>query len=135
MLEALPWPQHLTKVPEYAGGHHERMDGKGYPKGLTREQMSVQARCMGIADIFEALTAKRPALQEGQDAVRVARDPRPHAPNNHVDPDLFDVFVRRKGVPALRRDVPRPGADRRRGRDAHSRAISPECSKSAHIWR
>src|SRR2546427_13042458 len=53
MLEALPWPKHLTKVPEYAGGHHERMDGKGYPKGLTREQMSVQARCMGIADIFE----------------------------------------------------------------------------------
>ncbi len=57
MLEALPWPKHLTRVPEYAGGHHERMDGKGYPKGLTREQMSVQARCMGIADIFEALTA------------------------------------------------------------------------------
>ena len=52
MLEALPWPKHLTNVPEYAGGHHERMDGKGYPKGLTREQMSVQARCMGIADIF-----------------------------------------------------------------------------------
>jgi HD superfamily phosphodiesterase len=43
MLEALPWPKHLTNVPEYAGGHHERMDGKGYPKGLTREQMSVQA--------------------------------------------------------------------------------------------
>jgi hypothetical protein len=52
MLEALPWPQHLTRVPEFAGGHHERMDGKGYPKGLTREQMSVQARVMGIADIF-----------------------------------------------------------------------------------
>jgi hypothetical protein len=58
MLEALPWPRHLINVPEYAGGHHERMDGKGYPKGLTREQMSVQARVMGIADIFEALTAK-----------------------------------------------------------------------------
>jgi hypothetical protein len=58
MLEALPWPRHLTNVPEYAGGHHERMDGKGYPRGLKREQMSVQARLMGIADIFEALTAK-----------------------------------------------------------------------------
>jgi HD-GYP domain-containing protein (c-di-GMP phosphodiesterase class II) len=57
MLEQLPWPRHLTRVPEYAGGHHERMDGKGYPKGLTREQMSLQARMMGIADIFEALTA------------------------------------------------------------------------------
>ena len=58
MLEALPWPKHLKHVPEYAGGHHERMDGKGYPKGLKREQMSVQARMMGIADIFEALTAR-----------------------------------------------------------------------------
>jgi response regulator RpfG family c-di-GMP phosphodiesterase len=58
MLEQLPWPKHLKKVPEYAGGHHERMDGKGYPKGLTRDQMSVQARVMGIADIFEALTAR-----------------------------------------------------------------------------
>src|SRR5438132_9628171 len=58
MLEALPWPKHLANVPEYAGGHHERMDGKGYLKGLTRDEMSVQARCMGIADIFEALTAK-----------------------------------------------------------------------------
>ena len=44
MLEALPWPKHLRNVPEYAGGHHERMDGKGYPRGLTRDQMSVQAR-------------------------------------------------------------------------------------------
>jgi len=58
MLEALPWPKHLMKVPEYAGGHHERMDGKGYPRGLTRDQMSVQARVMGIADYFEALTAR-----------------------------------------------------------------------------
>ncbi len=58
MLEQLPWPRHLKNVPEYAGGHHERMDGKGYPKGLTREQMSLQARMMGIADIFEALTAR-----------------------------------------------------------------------------
>jgi len=58
MLEALPWPRHLLRVPEYAGGHHERMDGKGYPRGLRGDQMSVQARLMAIADIFEALTAK-----------------------------------------------------------------------------
>ena len=66
MLEALPWPKHLANVPEYAGGHHERMDGKGYPKGLLREQMSVQARCMGIADIFEALTAKDRPYKKGK---------------------------------------------------------------------
>jgi hypothetical protein len=86
MLEQLPWPKHLTKVPEYAGGHHERMDGKGYPKGLTREQMSLQARMMGIADIFEALTAKGPALQAGHEAVAgdghhgQLQEERPHRP-------------------------------------------------------
>jgi HD-GYP domain-containing protein (c-di-GMP phosphodiesterase class II) len=58
MLESLPYPEHLKRVPEYAGGHHERMDGKGYPKGLKREQMSIPARMMGVADIFEALTSK-----------------------------------------------------------------------------
>ena len=57
MLEALPFPKHLKNIPEYAGGHHEKMDGTGYPKGLTKEQMSVPARIMAIADIFEALTA------------------------------------------------------------------------------
>jgi HD-GYP domain-containing protein (c-di-GMP phosphodiesterase class II) len=96
MLEALPWPKHLTKVPEYAGGHHERMDGKGYPKGLTREQMSVQARCMGIADIFEALTAKDRPYKKGKTLSESLEILGRMRLNNHVDPDLFDVFVRRK---------------------------------------
>jgi HD-GYP domain-containing protein (c-di-GMP phosphodiesterase class II) len=96
MLEALPWPKHLTKVPEYAGGHHERMDGKGYPKGLTREQMSVQARCMGIADIFEALTAKDRPYKKGKTLSESLEILGGMKLNNHVDPDLFDIFVRRK---------------------------------------
>jgi len=96
MLEALPWPKHLTKVPEYAGGHHERMDGKGYPRGLTREQMSVQARCMGIADIFEALTAKDRPYKKGKTLSESLEILGRMKLNHHVDPDLFDVFVRRK---------------------------------------
>jgi HD-GYP domain-containing protein (c-di-GMP phosphodiesterase class II) len=65
MLEALPWPKHLSHVTEYAGGHHERMDGKGYPRGLTGERMSIPARIMAIADVFEALTARdRPYKKE-----------------------------------------------------------------------
>jgi HD-GYP domain-containing protein (c-di-GMP phosphodiesterase class II) len=96
MLEALPWPKHLTNVPEYAGGHHERMDGKGYPKGLTREQMSVQARCMGIADIFEALTAKDRPYKKGKTLSESLEILGRMKENNHIDPDLFDVFVRRK---------------------------------------
>jgi len=93
MLEKLPWPKHLRNVTEYAGGHHEKMDGKGYPKGLTREQMSVPARCMGIADIFEALTAidrpykKGKTLSESLDILGKMKL------GHHVDPDLFDIFI------------------------------------------
>jgi HD-GYP domain-containing protein (c-di-GMP phosphodiesterase class II) len=96
MLEALPWPQHLAKVPEYAGGHHERMDGKGYPKGLKRDEMSVQARCMGIADIFEALTARDRPYKKGKTLSESLEILGRMKLNNHVDPDLFDIFVRRK---------------------------------------
>src|SRR5687767_3579097 len=96
MLEALPWPKHLTKVPEYAGGHHERMDGKGYPKGLKREQMSVQARCMGIADIFEALTARDRPYKKGKTLSESLEILGRMKLNHHVDPDLFDIFVRRR---------------------------------------
>jgi HD-GYP domain-containing protein (c-di-GMP phosphodiesterase class II) len=96
MLESLPWPSHLTNVPEYAGGHHERMDGKGYPRGLTREQMSIQARCMGIADIFEALTAKDRPYKKGKTLSESLEILGKMTLNGHVDPDLFDVFVRRK---------------------------------------
>lgn len=93
MLEALPWPKHLTNVAEYAGGHHERMDGKGYPRGLTREQMSVQARCMGIADIFEALTAKDRPYKKGKTLTESLSILGKMKLGQHVDPDLFDVFM------------------------------------------
>jgi HD-GYP domain-containing protein (c-di-GMP phosphodiesterase class II) len=96
MLEALPWPKHLTNVPEYAGGHHERMDGKGYPRGLTREQMSVQARCMGIADIFEALTARDRPYKKGKTLSESLQILGRMKLNHHIDPDLFDIFVRKK---------------------------------------
>jgi len=96
MLESLPWPKHLKRVPEYAGGHHERMDGKGYPKGLTREQMSVQARLMGIADIFEALTAKDRPYKEGKTLTESLTILGNFKQNGHIDPDLFDAFIREK---------------------------------------
>lgn len=96
MLEALPWPKHLKNVPEYAGGHHERMDGKGYPKGLKREEMSVQARVMGIADIFEALTARDRPYKKGKTLTESLEILGKFKLNGHVDPDLFDVFIREK---------------------------------------
>jgi HD-GYP domain-containing protein (c-di-GMP phosphodiesterase class II) len=96
MLEALPWPRHLKNVPEYAGGHHERMDGKGYPRGLKRDQMSVQARVMGIADIFEALTAKDRPYKKGKTLSESLEILGKFSLNGHIDPDLFDIFVRKK---------------------------------------
>lgn len=117
MLEQLPWPKHLKRVPEYAGGHHERMDGKGYPKGITREQMSWPARMMGIADIFEALTAndrpykKAMKLSQALDIMNNFRN------TGHIDPDLYDVFVKsgvgqkygEKFLSPEQVDVPGPG--------------------------
>jgi len=83
-------------VPEYAGGHHERMDGKGYPRGLTRDQMSVQARVMGIADIFEALTAKDRPYKKGKTLSESLHILGKFRLNGHIDPDLFDIFIRRR---------------------------------------
>jgi len=94
MLDSLPYPQSLARVPEYACGHHEHMDGSGYPKGLTRDQMSVPARVMGIADIFEALTSKdRPYKKAKTLSESLAILGRMKV-DNHIDPELFDIFIR-----------------------------------------
>jgi len=94
MLEHLPWPRHLKNVSEFAGGHHERMDGKGYPRGLTHDQMSVQARIMGIADIFEALTARDRPYKPGMKLSQAMGIMHNLKNNGHIDPDLFDIFLR-----------------------------------------
>ena len=96
MLETLPWPRHLKNVPEYAGGHHERMDGKGYPRGLTRAQMSWQARMIGVADVFEALTAADRPYKSGMKLSQALGIMQRMVHNGHIDPDLFDVFVQGK---------------------------------------
>jgi len=96
MLESLPYPKHLRRVPEFAAGHHERMDGTGYPRGLTRDQMSVQARVMGIADIFEALTAGDRPYKRAMPLTRALTILGRMKEDQHVDPDLFEVFVRDK---------------------------------------
>ncbi|WP_310598808.1 HD domain-containing phosphohydrolase [Desulfobulbus sp.] len=93
MLEDLPLPKHLRKVPEIAGAHHETMDGQGYPRRLKREEMSWEARMMAIADIFEALTAwDRPyktskTLRESLEIMETFKR------NNHIDPHLFELFL------------------------------------------
>ncbi|GAB4263485.1 MAG: HD family phosphohydrolase [Methylomicrobium sp.] len=97
MLESIEFPKHLKNVPEYAGGHHEKMDGTGYPRGLRRDQMSVQARIMGIADIFEALMDSDRPYKKGKKLSEALAILKRMKDNDHIDPDLYDVFIE-KGV-------------------------------------
>jgi response regulator RpfG family c-di-GMP phosphodiesterase len=102
MLESLPWPKHLKNVPEYAGGHHERMDGKGYPRGLTRDEMSVQARIMAIADIFEALTAADRPYKKGKMLSESLAHPRQVRRERPYRPGPVRHFRPREGLPEVR---------------------------------
>lgn len=93
MLDSLPFPKHLERVPEIAGGHHEKMDGTGYPKRLKGEEMSIPAKVMAIADVFEALTAAdRPykAPKKLSDSIKIMSF---MVKDQHLDPDLFKLFL------------------------------------------
>ncbi len=94
MLEKLPFPRHLQKVPEIAGGHHEKMDGSGYPKRLTGAQMSVPARMMAIADIFEALTAVDRPYKKGKTLSEAIKIMGFMQKDRHIDAELFALFLR-----------------------------------------
>ena len=94
MLESLPFPQNLRRVPEYAGGHHEKMDGTGYPKGLFAGDMSIPARIMAIADVFEALTADDRPYKKAKKLSETMRIMGFMKRDNHLDAQLFDHFVR-----------------------------------------
>ena len=93
MLNALPYPKYLKNVPEYAGGHHEHMDGSGYPKGLTGDKMSIPARIMGISDVFEALTATDRPYKKPMPLSQALTILGRMKEDKHIDPDLFDVFI------------------------------------------
>ncbi|WJN57707.1 HD domain-containing phosphohydrolase [Pseudomonas sp. SO81] len=98
MLDHLPFPRHLANVSEIAGGHHEKMDGSGYPKRLKREEMSLPARMMAIADIFEALTAVDRPYKKGKTLTESLNIMAGMCRGAHVDPELFGLFVR-SGIP------------------------------------
>ena len=94
MLTQLPFPKHLRNVPEIAAGHHEKMDGTGYPRRLTRDEMSPVARMMAIADIFEALTAIDRPYKKGKTLSEAIRIMAFMKKDHHIDPELFDLFLR-----------------------------------------
>ena len=94
MLGELPFPRHLRAVPEIAGGHHEKMDGTGYPKRLDRSQLSPLARMMAIADIFEALTAADRPYKPGKTLSEALSIMAKMRQDQHIDPELFELFLR-----------------------------------------
>ncbi len=94
MLSELPFPRHLRAVPEIAGGHHEKMDGTGYPRRLDRDQLSPVARMMAIADIFEALTAADRPYKPGKTLSQALAIMAHMRKDNHIDPELFELFLR-----------------------------------------
>ena len=93
MIDCLPFPAHLKGVPEIVGGHHERIDGGGYPRGIKASELSLQARVMAVADIFEALTSRERPYKEAhslEDTIRIMTD---MAIGGHLDPKLFLLFL------------------------------------------
>jgi response regulator RpfG family c-di-GMP phosphodiesterase len=96
MLEKLPYPKKLRRVPEIAGGHHEKLDGTGYPNHLTEAELSVQARIMALADIFEALTARDRPYKKGKTLSEAMKIMSFMARDKHIDPELFRIFVQEK---------------------------------------
>ena len=93
MLEELPFPRHLRAVPQIAGGHHEKMDGTGYPKRLHRNDMPLSARMMAIADIFEALTASDRPYKKAKKLSEAVRIMGFMKKDQHIDPQLFELFL------------------------------------------
>ncbi|BAN47036.1 HD domain-containing phosphohydrolase [Metapseudomonas resinovorans] len=94
MLEALPFPGTLAQVPEIAGGHHERMDGRGYPRGLDASQLSLQARMLAIADVLEALTARDRPYKPSKTLEQALAIMKGMCEQGHLDPDLFSLLLR-----------------------------------------
>jgi HD-GYP domain-containing protein (c-di-GMP phosphodiesterase class II) len=94
MLDAMPFPKELRRVPEYAGTHHETLVGTGYPRRLTKDELSVPARIMAIADIFEALTASDRPYKKAKTLSEAVKILAAFKKDKHIDPDLFDLFLR-----------------------------------------
>ncbi len=93
MLDRLPFPRTLQNVPEYAGTHHEALNGTGYPRQLTGEDLSIPARIMAIADIFEALTASDRPYKKAKPLSAAIDILAKFKEEGHIDPDLFDLFL------------------------------------------
>jgi HD-GYP domain-containing protein (c-di-GMP phosphodiesterase class II) len=93
MLSSLPWPAHLARVPEIAASHHEKLDGKGYPRKLSADRLTLADRVMAISDIFEALTAADRPYKAPKTLTETLRIMAFMAKDKHIDPELYRYFL------------------------------------------
>jgi hypothetical protein len=93
MLRSLPWPKHLERVPDIAATHHEKLDGKGYPRQLRGDQLSLPDRVMALADVFEALTAADRPYKQPKTLTESLRIMAFMAKDQHIDPAVFRYFL------------------------------------------
>ncbi len=109
-LNIIPWSNELARVPNIAYAHHEKLDGTGYPRNLTAEEIPVQSKMMTIADIYDALTAWDRPYKKAMPAERALNILGFEAKDNHVDQDLLDLFIDAKIYQLVSRPV--HGTDR-----------------------
>jgi len=95
-LSKIPWTPMMQGVPEIAYGHHEKLDGTGYPRGLTGEEIPIQARMMTISDIYDALTAQDRPYKRAVPATKALDILRSEAGEGKLDADLLDVFIAKR---------------------------------------
>jgi len=93
MLERIPFPREFSRVAEYAGTHHETLIGTGYPRKLTKDDLSIPARIMAIADIFEALTASDRPYKQAKTLSTSIKIMSYMVQDQHIDEDLFKLFL------------------------------------------
>ncbi len=96
LLDKLPYPDHLKQVPFYAGCHHEKLNGEGYPNGYSGDQLPLQARIIAIADVFEGLTAPDRPYKEPYKLSKALNILKFMVNDGEIDRDLFNLLITKK---------------------------------------
>lgn len=95
-LKQIPWTKKLQKIPNIAYGHHERLDGSGYPRGLKENEISIQTQIIVIADIYDALTAGDRPYKQGLPVEVALRIMGSEAAENKINSHLFELFKQKQ---------------------------------------
>ena len=96
LLDKLPYPKHLQNVPFFAGCHHEKINGKGYPNGYKGDELPLQARVIALADVFEGLTAPDRPYKDGYKLSKAMTILKDMASGEEIDKEIFNLFIKQK---------------------------------------